>query len=69
MDAASAESDGEPYTLAVWWVKAGEEAAFLEAWRGLVAIFGALPSVPHEAAQPRCRSAERQRPHNAISPA
>jgi heme-degrading monooxygenase HmoA len=37
----------EPYTLALWRVKPGREEAFLEAWRGLGAVFSALPGVRH----------------------
>ena len=43
----TAEPVGEPYTLALWRVKPGREAAFLEAWRGLGAVFAALPGVRH----------------------
>jgi heme-degrading monooxygenase HmoA len=38
---------GEPYTLALWRVKPGREEAFLAAWRGLGAVFSALPGVRH----------------------
>ena len=37
---------GTPYTLAVWRVIPGQEAAFIEAWKGLSAIFRQLPHPP-----------------------
>ena len=38
---------GEPvYTLGRWVVKAGEEAAFIEAWKELGAFFLSLPEPP-----------------------
>jgi hypothetical protein len=36
----------QPYTLARWHVRAGEEAAFVAAWHGLAAAFLALKAPP-----------------------
>lgn len=36
----------QAYTLAMYRVRAGEEAAFLEAWDALAATFSSLPDPP-----------------------
>jgi hypothetical protein len=38
--------DEQPYTLARWWVHAGQEAAFVAAWRQLAAFFLSLREPP-----------------------
>jgi hypothetical protein len=38
----------EIYTLGVWLVKAGRQADFIEAWRGLGGFFMSLPHPPGE---------------------
>jgi hypothetical protein len=34
------------YTVGAWRVKPGNEAAFIEAWKGLSAVFARLPKPP-----------------------
>ncbi len=38
--------EGTPYTLGLWRVKPGQEAAFIQAWKDLSAVFRQLPRPP-----------------------